>query len=460
MNRHATLRSVSFRSAAFLAVTLAATTSAGVLAADWPAFRGPTHDGNSAERITWPKDGPKEMWKINVGIGHSAVSVVGDRAYTMGNANDTDTVFSIDVATGKVVWTHSYPCNEKVGIKDYDGPFATPTVANGVVYTLSRKGDVFALDAKRRQGDLGAQHRQGRRRPSAGIRRPRRFAAGPRRQADPERQLRRHGARSPRPARRSGNRAWAPAATRRRCRCGSARRPTWRSTRPRSIDHRRRRRRQRVLDHGAAPADWGQRTRSGGRWHEGVRHRWTGIRRRAVRRHRRHHAAVGTGGPVQPLAHQRARERLPVRPGRQQLRRRRPLADVAAVPGLEDRRDQVDGAEARLQRSDRRRREGCSCSPRREISCWSKPRPTATRSSARRTSSREGPSPPRRSPTAGCMRETPRATSCVSSSCRSEIYTVLKRGLPPTMMPGFHGAVSDENLWSIVNYLRTLATAR
>jgi len=28
------------------------------------------------------------------------------------------------------------------------------------------------------------------------------------------------------------------------------------------------------------------------------------------------------------------------------------------------------------------------------------------------------------------------------------------------MMPGFDGAVSDENLWSIVNYLRTLAAAR
>jgi len=122
--------------------------SAQMMGADWPSFRGPNHDGISAEAITWPKDGPKELWKINVGIGHSAVSVVGDRAYTMGNTNDIDTVFSIDVKTGKVVWTHSYPCNEKVGIKDYDGPFATPTVANGVVYTLSRKGDVFALNAR------------------------------------------------------------------------------------------------------------------------------------------------------------------------------------------------------------------------------------------------------------------------------------------------------------------------
>ena len=38
-----------------------------------------------------------------------------------------------------------------------------------------------------------------------------------------------------------------------------------------------------------------------------------------------------------------------------------------------------------------------------------------------------------------------------------EIYAVLKRGVPPTMMPGFDGVVSDTDLWNIVNYLRTLA---
>ena len=39
----------------------------------------------------------------------------------------------------------------------------------------------------------------------------------------------------------------------------------------------------------------------------------------------------------------------------------------------------------------------------------------------------------------------------------AEIYAVLKRGVPPTMMPGFDGVVSDADLWNIVNYLRTLA---
>jgi outer membrane protein assembly factor BamB len=142
------MTTTTFAVAAILAGVSAVGSSTTMQGADWPSFRGPAHDGKSVETISWPQAGPRPRWKINVGIGHSAVSVVGDRAYTMGNANDTDTVFAIDVGTGKIVWKHSYPCNEKVGIKDYDGPFATPTVANGVVYTLSRKGDVFALDGR------------------------------------------------------------------------------------------------------------------------------------------------------------------------------------------------------------------------------------------------------------------------------------------------------------------------
>jgi mono/diheme cytochrome c family protein/glucose/arabinose dehydrogenase len=38
-----------------------------------------------------------------------------------------------------------------------------------------------------------------------------------------------------------------------------------------------------------------------------------------------------------------------------------------------------------------------------------------------------------------------------------EIYTVIKKGLPPTMMAGWDGVVSDADTWSLVNYLRALA---
>ena len=45
-------------------------------------------------------------------------------------------------------------------------------------------------------------------------------------------------------------------------------------------------------------------------------------------------------------------------------------------------------------------------------------------------------------------------------SSDGEIFAVIKRGLPPTMMAGFDGRVPDEDIWSIVNYLRTLSSKR
>ena len=41
-----------------------------------------------------------------------------------------------------------------------------------------------------------------------------------------------------------------------------------------------------------------------------------------------------------------------------------------------------------------------------------------------------------------------------------DIFAVIKRGLPPTMMPGYVGRIPDDDIWSIVNYLRTLQRKR
>ena len=38
-----------------------------------------------------------------------------------------------------------------------------------------------------------------------------------------------------------------------------------------------------------------------------------------------------------------------------------------------------------------------------------------------------------------------------------EIYTAIKHGIPPTMMAGWEGRITDADIWSIVNYLRALA---
>ncbi|MDQ1326961.1 MAG: outer membrane protein assembly factor BamB, partial [Candidatus Poribacteria bacterium] len=70
---------------------------------DWYQWRGPNRDGVSSEKdwlITWTEDNPKQLWKVSVGTGFSAVSVSKDRVYTMGNANKTDTVYCLDANTG------------------------------------------------------------------------------------------------------------------------------------------------------------------------------------------------------------------------------------------------------------------------------------------------------------------------------------------------------------------------
>ncbi|HEU4720826.1 MAG TPA: cytochrome c, partial [Gemmatimonadaceae bacterium] len=41
-------------------------------------------------------------------------------------------------------------------------------------------------------------------------------------------------------------------------------------------------------------------------------------------------------------------------------------------------------------------------------------------------------------------------------SSDADVFRVIKRGVPTTMMPGFDGRVPDQEIWSIVNYLRSL----
>ena len=116
---------------------------------DWYRWRGPDLNGISKEKgwqARWPAEGPKELWKASVGTGFASFSVSGGRVYTMGNANNTDSTFCLDALTGAVVWHHSYPC--PLDPKNFEGgPCATPTVADGRVFTFSRKGDLFCLDA-------------------------------------------------------------------------------------------------------------------------------------------------------------------------------------------------------------------------------------------------------------------------------------------------------------------------
>ena len=113
---------------------------------DWPYWRGPAKDGISPDKGWNPAGIKKKVWEKNVGVGYSAVAVVGDRLYTMGNKDKKDIVVCLNADTGDEIWKFSYPCGTGGG---YAGPRATPVVDDGKVYTLSNEGDVHCIDAEK-----------------------------------------------------------------------------------------------------------------------------------------------------------------------------------------------------------------------------------------------------------------------------------------------------------------------
>ncbi len=127
---------------------LFASISFSTLADDWPQWRGPHRDGISQEKsweAKWPADGPKQLWKANVGVGYSSMSVADGRLFTMGNVDEVDNVYCLNAVTGEEIWKHSYPCSSK-DPNGYPGPRCTPTVDGKFVYTVSRDGQLFCLN--------------------------------------------------------------------------------------------------------------------------------------------------------------------------------------------------------------------------------------------------------------------------------------------------------------------------
>jgi outer membrane protein assembly factor BamB len=118
-------------------------------AADWPHWRGPDYNGISREtdwKSDWSGGAPKTLWRASIGIGFSSFAVASNRVFTTGHEDEQDTVFCFDAASGKKIWSHSYPSD--LGDKYFEGgTTATPTVNGNRVYHLSRWGDLFCFDA-------------------------------------------------------------------------------------------------------------------------------------------------------------------------------------------------------------------------------------------------------------------------------------------------------------------------
>ena len=164
--RGGNIHSVPIRRALPLAFLLCA---CRVHADPWPQWRGPAHNGLSAECSGWPAAWPpRELWRTNVGEGCTSPVLSGGILYTLGwtgahpgrpsggqNPEGTDTVFAFDARTGKELWRQTYACRYQGRVRNgdlsqYGGPSATPTIdaAGDRLFTLSTDGDLQAWNLR------------------------------------------------------------------------------------------------------------------------------------------------------------------------------------------------------------------------------------------------------------------------------------------------------------------------
>jgi outer membrane protein assembly factor BamB len=126
---------------------------------DWPCWRGPHRDGVSRETgllKEWPKDGPAQLWKVDLGGGFSSVVVADGRLFTQTREKNQEVVVCLDAATGKDLWRYRYDCDYAAyptftggGMPaSRTGPRSTPTVAGDRLYTLGATGILLCLEAK------------------------------------------------------------------------------------------------------------------------------------------------------------------------------------------------------------------------------------------------------------------------------------------------------------------------
>jgi outer membrane protein assembly factor BamB len=130
-------------------------------AADWPQFRGPNHDGTSAEKIltAWPGTGLREIWKQPMTDGFSAITLGGGKAFTLEarevNGATQEVCVALDANTGRELWAvplgiAKFEEGGDRGTADNnggDGPRSTPTYDGGKVYTYSSQMILKCMDA-------------------------------------------------------------------------------------------------------------------------------------------------------------------------------------------------------------------------------------------------------------------------------------------------------------------------
>ena len=118
-------------------------------ASDWPQFLGPSRDGISAETnlaLSWPKEGPKVLWKAKVGAGWSGPVVASNRVVIFHRVGDNEVVEALNATNGARLWRSEYASTYRDDFGFEDGPRATPAIDGNRVFTFGANGFLNAWD--------------------------------------------------------------------------------------------------------------------------------------------------------------------------------------------------------------------------------------------------------------------------------------------------------------------------
>jgi outer membrane protein assembly factor BamB len=114
-----------------------------------PEFRGPNRDGvivGSRIGTNWVTNPPSLVWKRAVGPAWSSLLVVGNNLFTQEQRGSNEVVVCYDAAKGDPLWVHEDAARFDESVSG-SGPRATPTFAQGRLYTLGGTGLLNCLDA-------------------------------------------------------------------------------------------------------------------------------------------------------------------------------------------------------------------------------------------------------------------------------------------------------------------------
>jgi outer membrane protein assembly factor BamB len=130
-----------------LVVALAA--AVHLAAEDWPQFLGPERNGVYRGPVlaeTWGPQGPRVVWRKQVGAGFAGPAVVQGRVILFHRVGNEEVVESLDARTGNAQWRYAYATSYRDDFGFDEGPRAVPVVADGIVYTFGAEGQLHAID--------------------------------------------------------------------------------------------------------------------------------------------------------------------------------------------------------------------------------------------------------------------------------------------------------------------------